>query len=497
MTALWLVFGGYLLLLLAAGEWFGRRKAGSLETYLLSGREHGTWVTTAALVATVIGAGSTLGAAGVAYYVGVSAGWYLLSAVPALLLLGLTLAPRFRELSLFSVPEYVQRRYGRRAGLLAAVLGLAGLVLFLAAQFYAMGRLLNRLTELATAWCIVLSGTAVVLYTWRGGNWAVHASDSLQMVWIVIGVGVALVAGLEAAGGWDALSTPPPARGLETAGGTWLHPLRRTPVSGWNPFALGNTVVAWVIMSTTWHFAMQSTAQRILSSRDAATVRRSCLLAALVLVPLSAVFAVLGMEARILFPGLEGSPGREMLEQVQALPALIRGVLAPAGAGLVLAALVAVIMSTCDSALLGAATLVMKDLRPWLEVGDAATASDVGRGSGADEAAARDVARGRRLVLAVGAVGLAGALVAPGLVQVLELVAAVYCVALFVPLLGGHWWGGASEAGALASMAASGLVAVAWRATGLEASTGLHMLNLALPAAVVGLVVGSWSGREG
>lgn len=80
------------------------------------------------------------------------------------------------------------------------------------------------------------------------------------------------------------------------------------------------------------------------------------------------------------------------------------------------------------------------------------------------------------------------ALVAPGLVQVLEMVAAVYCVALFVPLVGGYFWSGASEAGAVGAMTASGGIAMAWRGLGFEEQTGLHMLNLALPAAVVALV---------
>jgi len=60
---LWIVFAAYFVALLVLGEVFGRLKIESLDDYLLSGREHGVAVTSASLIATVIGAGSTLGSA--------------------------------------------------------------------------------------------------------------------------------------------------------------------------------------------------------------------------------------------------------------------------------------------------------------------------------------------------------------------------------------------------------------------------------------------------
>lgn len=487
MTALWVVFGLYLLGLLVLGEVLGRTRIVSLEDYLLSGRTHGTILTGAALAATVIGAGSTIGAAGVAYYVGISASWYLLSAVPGLLLLAYTLGPVLRERSVYSVPEFLSNRYGQRTGWVAAALGVLGLVLFLAAQFYAMGALISRLAPVGLRTGLLVSAVAVILYTWRGGNWAVHWSDTIQIVWIVIGAGVALGLALAAAGGPAALTDPPAAEGFRDLGRAWFHPISRSRVEGWDPFALGNTVVAWIIMSTTWHFAMQSTAQRFLSARDGDTVRRACLLAAAVLVPLAVMFGLLGMSARELYPDLPPGTAGAMREQVRALPALLRGVLPPVAGGVVLAALVAVMMSTCDSALLGGSTLLVRDLVPRSSDG-----RDDGRGSGAvGGGQSAGAGRGRRYVLVLGAFALVAALVSPGLVQLLELVAAVYSVALFCPLLVGHYWSGATGPGALASMVTSGAVGLGWRLGGLEEHTGVHMLNLALPVAFLALVGGS------
>ncbi|MDX1661562.1 MAG: sodium:solute symporter family protein [Gemmatimonadota bacterium] len=481
---LWIVFAAYFAGLLLLGEIFGRLKVRTLDDYLLSGREHGTWVTSASLLATVIGAGSTLGSAAVAYYVGLSAGWYLVSAGPGLVLLAFTLAPKMRDLSLYTVPEYVDRRYGGRAGLLAAGLGVLALVLFLAAQFYAMGSLLAELSPMTLRPAIAVSAAVVIVYTWRGGNWAVHWSDTIQVVLIVAGVAVAVGFVLDRVGGLSGFAEPPAAAGFAEVGREWFHPISRRVVDGWNPIALGDVVVAWIVMSTTWHFAMQSTAQRILSTRDTTVVRRSCVIAAAATLPLGALFAVTGMGARVLLPELPDPGAMEVLEQVRALPALIETVLDPFWAGIVLAALVAVLMSTCDSALLGSTTLVLKDLAPRM-----------GREESVDEEA--EVRTSRRWVGAIGVLGLGGALIAPGLVQTLEMVAGIYTVALFGPLVLGRYWDGATEAGALASMVGSGIVAVAWRVSPLEEATGIHMLNLALPVALALLFVVSWVTERG
>ncbi len=246
--------------------------------------------------------------------------------------------------------------------------------------------------------------------------------------------------------------------------------MTREKVAGSDLFALGNVVIAWVIMSITWHFAMQSTAQRVLSARDPSTARRSCFVAAVMLVPLACCVAASGMAARILHPGLEAPAG---IEQVQAFPALIESLLSPGLAGIVLAALVAVIMSTSDSALLGASTILIRDLGPGLL-------------RGREERASIRLLRGTTIVL--GALAVGAALVAPTLVQMLELVAAVYCVSLFVPLIAGLYWRRASEAGALAAMVLSGGVGILWRALGYEYETGIHMLNLALPLALIAMI---------
>lgn len=120
----------YFACLIIIGEISARKKIKVLDDFLLAGREHGLFITSGSLAATVIGAGSTIGAAGAAYYVGISAAWYLLSACIGLIILAFTLVPVLREMSVYTIPEFISKRYGTRARYIASFLSVIALILF-------------------------------------------------------------------------------------------------------------------------------------------------------------------------------------------------------------------------------------------------------------------------------------------------------------------------------------------------------------------------------
>lgn len=265
---------------------------------------------------------------------------------------------------------------------------------------------------------------------------------------------------------------PPIAGGFEEMGKNWFNPISNQPVSGWDIFALGNTIIAWIIMSTTWHFAMQSTAQRILSSKTHKTAKYGCLVASGMLLPLAIFMGLTGMAARVLYPDLLPASG---ISQGEALPALIKGVMTPLIGGIILGALVAIIMSTCDSILLGASTMFVKDiyqrlLRPTI-INHALMKIS------------------KWVTLTIGIVAIVSALIAPALIRMLEITATVYCVALFVPIILGLYWRRANQSGAIAGMITSSLGGILWRASGWEKATGVHMLNFSLPLAFMTMVI--------
>jgi SSS family solute:Na+ symporter len=447
----------YFACLIIIGEISARKKIKNLDDFLLAGRKHGLFITSGSLAATVIGAGSTIGAAGAAYYVGISAAWYLLSACVGLFILGFTLVPALREMSLYTIPEFIGKRYGERAGYLASFLSMIALILFLAAQFYALGAIFQQLTGISLKLATLIGATLVIFYTLRGGAWAVHLSDNFQLFVIILGMFFLCLLGLKYVEGFKTFYSPPLAMGFEELGKKWFHPLEKSAVNPGDIFGLRGTILGWIIMSTTWHLTMQSTAQRFLSAKDANTARKSCLASALILIPISLSIALAGMIARILCPDL---PPAEGLSQGNALPALITEILPPLLGGLLLAALIATIMSTCDSTLLGASSILLKDLHINLNI--------------------------RILILIVGTIGMVLAIVFPRLIQLLEWTAAIYCVSVSAPLISGIYWSGATEKGAVATMVLTGIASGAWRLSGIESMTGIHFL---IPALVFSFMI--------
>lgn len=247
--------------------------------------------------------------------------------------------------------------------------------------------------------------------------------------------------------GFKSFDAPPIAMGFEELGKKWFHPLDKSTTNPGDIFTLRSTVLGWIIMSTTWHFSMQSTAQRFLSSKDSKTAKKSCLASALILIPISLSIALSGMIARVICPDLPPSEG---LSQGEALPALTKEILPPFFGGLLLAALIATIMSTCDSTLLGEGSVLLKDLHIKLNI--------------------------RILILIVGSIGMVLAIVFPRLIQLLEWTAAIYCVSVFAPIILGIYWSGATEKGAVATMVLTGIASGAWRLLGIESMTGIHFL---------------------
>jgi len=478
-VTLWAIIGCYLFGMIILGEVCARYKIKGLDDYLVAGRKHGILITSGTLIATVIGAGSTIGASGVAFYVGISASWYLLSACVGLILLAFTFAPVMRRMSLYTIPQFIENRYGIVAGSIAVGLGIIGLIMFLSAQIYAMGILTFKLTTLPLTLTTIISGVVVVFYTWRGGNWAVQWSDNIQTWLIIVGMGAVSLVGIKLIGGLANFSTPPIAKGFEPLGAQWFNPITQQPCTPWDIFALGNVAVGWTIMSITWHFTMQSTAQRLLSSKEPSTAKYACLIAAVVIVPLGLVVALSGMTARVLYPTL---PPTSDIAQGGAFPALVQGILNPVLGGIVLAALIAVVMSTCDSALLGASTILVKDVyQRWFN----------------PRASEHTLLRvSQRLTLIIGLAAIGTALLIPTLIKMLEMVAAVYCIALFVPIILGLYWKGANSRGAIAAMLVSAVVGLGWRMGGFEKDMGVHMLNISLPLSFITMVVFSLVMKE-
>ena len=130
---------------------------------------------------------------GLAYAVGTPALWWLLSGAAGLVLLRLFMVSRIREHTrALTMPGLVAPYIGRGATIRISIVILCAWTTILAAQFLAMGRILEGLTGLSVMSATLAGAFVIVLYTWLGGQASVIKSDVLQLAVITAGLAAIL-----------------------------------------------------------------------------------------------------------------------------------------------------------------------------------------------------------------------------------------------------------------------------------------------------------------
>jgi solute:Na+ symporter, SSS family len=375
----WVVIALYFVLVFGIAIWATWIERSSRETsadYFLAGRDAGWFVVGASLFASNIGSEHLVGLAGAGAAGGVAVGQFEVLASLMLLILGWVFVPFYLASGVFTMPEFLERRYSASARWYLAVISIVGYVLTKISVTIAAGGIVFEALMGINFWTgalIVVVATGV--YTVFGGLRAVLYTDLLQMFVLVGGAIAVTVLGLAALGGWDAMR--------ETVGPEFLSMWRPAtdPDFPWTGILLGAPILG------VWYWCTdQFIVQRVLAARDRDHARRATIFAGfLKLLPLF-IFVVPGVIAYAL-----AQQGRlELATPDQALPALM-GTLLPVGLrGLVVAGLLAALMSSLSSVFNSTSTLftwdIYKKLRPAASerqlvlVGQLATVAMVGFG---------------------------------------------------------------------------------------------------------------------
>ncbi len=457
----------YLAGLLAIGWFANRRLIGSMTDFLLAGRKLGLLLCAGAMAATHLGGGALMGGAAYGFDHGVSGVWYGIATGLGLLGLATLTARRFRALSLFTVPDYLESRYGGKIiRLLGALLSLLALIGILAAQVSAAGGAfaIIGLDPVAAA---TVATAVFVLYTAFGGLWAATISDIAQIA--IAGTGVliaAVIVLLEA----DALG------GLAS-----LLAQRSVDPEYFSVVGIGPATVMWLLLPTVMYTLIgQDFYQRLFAAKDAVTASRAAWLGGVFLILISAAPVVVGMGAR----GLS-----DLQDGTQSIPWVLQQLLPPLLGGIVLAAILAAIMSTADSLLTSAASHVVKDL--WIETFEADAIGEE----------KKLLMISRISTVGIGLASLAIALAIPGIITLLIYSYTLYTAAIFVPVLGGVLWKGGNRAGALAAIgsgAAVGIIGIVTKAQVLGVPTEIYAAAVSVVVFVmVSVLVRRGGGKSG
>jgi SSS family solute:Na+ symporter len=350
----WGVVVAYFTLTLGVALWAWRRErrdraAGSgTEDYFLASRNVGWFIVGASVFASNIGSEHLVGLAGSGAASGVAVAQFEILASLALLLLGWLFAPFYLSSRVFTMPEFMERRFSRGPRTyLAAVSVLAYVLTKISVTIAAGGIVFETLLGIGFWTGAVVTVLVTGLYTLWGGLRAVLYTDMTQMVIIIAGSLVLVLIGLDRIGGWGELQAAV-APGFMSVWKPSSH-----PDYPWTGILLGAPILA------IWYWCTdQFIVQRVLAARSVSEARKGVLLAGyLKQLPLL-IFVVPGLIAVVL-----AQRGELMLDRPdQALPALI-GALLPTGfKGLMAAALLAALMSSLSSVFNSCATLITIDV---------------------------------------------------------------------------------------------------------------------------------------
>jgi solute:Na+ symporter, SSS family len=353
----WTVVVFYFLLIFAGAIYATWRERQGRETsadYFLAGRNSVWFIVGASLFASNIGSEHLVGLAGTGAASGVAVAQFEILAAFMLLLLGWVFAPFYLRSGVFTMPEFLERRYSPAARWYLAAISILGYVLTkISVTIFAGGLVFVTLMgiDFWTGALVVVVATG--LYTVLGGLRAVLITDAMQMVVLLGGAIAVTVIGLNAVGGWNELVT---AAGPEFM--TLWKPAT-DPDFPWTGILLGAPILG------IWYWCTdQFIVQRVLAARNLTEARRGTVFAGfLKLLPLF-IFVIPGVIAYVLV-----QQGRLQLDTPdQALPALVATLLPVGLRGVVVAGLLAALMSSLSSVFNSTSTLitwdVYKKLRP-------------------------------------------------------------------------------------------------------------------------------------
>ncbi|MBI1312824.1 sodium/solute symporter [bacterium] len=372
----YLVIGIYLVATLGLGVAIGLRlKSGT--DFFLAGRRLPWWAIGMSLVATDIGGTDIIGVGGAAYSHGLAvANFEWIGCVPAMIVGAFVFIPFFYRAGVYTVPEFLERRYNAGVRLVMALCWLLFMACNLGIMLLASARMMSAVFGWNTTACIVVTALLVGGYTLIGGLAAVVYTDMIQCCVMITGCLMILVLGLVEVGGIGELNrrlteaegrtqqtvdTPDGQHDAPASVSNELDtgPAERTslilPVDTPSPFPWPGIYFGLaLILSPAYWIGNQAIVQRSLGARSEFEAKASYVWGALLKNIIPLIVAVPGLIAVALLPDLPNGDA--------AIPSLV-GVLLPAGLrGLFVAAFLAALMSSIDSYLNSAATIVSSDL---------------------------------------------------------------------------------------------------------------------------------------
>ncbi len=340
----------YVVFIVGLGFYFAKRTK-TTDDYFLAGRALTWWLIGFSLFASNVSSSTLVGLSSAAFSSGISVYNYEWMAALVLIVFLVFFLPFYLKTRVFTMPEFLERRFDQRSRYyFSALLVVLNITVDTAGALYAGALVVQILYPQVPLWqSVIVLGVLAGIYTIAGGLRAVVYTDAVQAVLLIIGAFLVAVLSFDAIGGsWSNVVASVPADDLSI-----VRPVT-DPVLPWPGLVTGVFLLGFYFWGTN-----QFMVQRTLGARDLHHGRWGALFAGLLKLPVIFIMVLPGIFGRLLYSPAEYPALAQNPDLI--FPTLLFDLLPVGVRGLIITALVAAIMSSVDSTLNSASTLVTMD----------------------------------------------------------------------------------------------------------------------------------------
>ncbi len=400
----------YMAAMLAIG-YMGRNKSKNFKEYVTAAKQGGLLMVCGSYIGSHIGNGVVVGGAQNGAEMGISGVWFGMGACFSYIVFAIVIARKLYKSDALTLSEYLDKRYGGHvAGTIYAVVNCGAAISIMAGQIIAGKHLFSYLgldPVLGASLCCLV----VFIYSTMSGQWGVMMTDVIQVAIIFVCTLIAMIY-MGTTGAFDVMSA-------------------NLPAKDFNLFAIdAETFVMSAIPSMLYGLISCASFQRNASCKDLKTAVEAPTFAGLILIPFVFLPVLIGMYGRALYPNAPGGSiiFRVFLEQFP-----------PALGAIMIAALMAAVMSTVDSQLIYVTASMTNDI--YLQF--------INPNAHSDEQKLNTIAK--VITFVAGLLTLYFALGATSITKLLSYSYTFLCAGTLVMVVGGVFWEKATAKGALAA----------------------------------------------
>src|ERR1700726_347431 len=344
------IIGVYFAIVFGIGMYFARKERTS-EDYFLAGRDIGWFFIGASLFVSNISPEHFIGLSGTGASSGLAVGHFEWLACLILLILGWVFVPFYLRTNVFTMPEFLERRFNRQSAVyLAAISIIAYIFTKISVQLYAASVVLERVAGWPLWKTAVVLVIATGIYTVAGGLAAVIYTDTVQTLILITGAVALTIIGLMRVGGLEHLRTMVPP--------DYFHMIKPSsdPNFPWTGIFFGAPILG------IWYWCTdQVIVQRVLSARDEGHAKAGTIFAGFLKILPVFLLVLPGLICYALYPQLFTVVDGKVTNGDIAFPTLVINLLPTGLVGLLIAALLAALMGAMSSVFNSASTMVTLD----------------------------------------------------------------------------------------------------------------------------------------